>query len=187
MRQPKVAPVKAKGGKAPAGKKRGLTGHVKKLGVVTVHSRKPGKTGTHHPHHVHHKAAPKKTPVKRKWSPGVDVDCCTAQALGTLLGLSDADVLALYWQTADDPDAGATIADTLRAATGHVSTLRSEELALRGSYLVRGRPLILGVSLREPHAIAVTPDGTWWSWGEPFDPCDWPDLLIEEAWAVQWQ
>ena len=33
------------------------------------------------------------------------------------------------------------------------------------------------------------PDGTWHSWGEPFCPCPdcWPELVIEEAWAVQWQ
>lgn len=31
------------------------------------------------------------------------------------------------------------------------------------------------------------PDGTWHSWGEPSDPAAWPELVVEEAWAVQWQ
>lgn len=84
-----------------------------------------------------------------------------------LLGLSDAEVLALYWLTASDPDEGASIEDTLDAA---------------GPRSAAG--LILGVTLPEPHAVAVTPDGTWWSWGEPFNPYDWPQLVIEEAWCL---
>lgn len=45
--------------------------------------------------------------------------------------------------------------------------------------------LILGVELPGPHTLLATPDG-WWSWGEPFDPSEWPRMVIEEAWAVEW-
>ncbi len=106
--------------------------------------------------------------------------------------------LALYWRTASDPDAGASIEDTLAAAgaaavsEGPVWALASRrEVSRRTAYrehplLLATAPvsLILGVTLPEPHAVAVTPDGTWWSWGEPFNPEDWPDLVIDEAWAV---
>jgi hypothetical protein len=168
----------------------------------------------------------------RKWSPGSDVACCSAEALGFLLDLSDADVLALYWATAAGPDEGASIPDTLEAAAdfskilssqaGNFALLASQPLGYRdlAAHLVaeqagvlieadevawppatqpasRSSPfadaalaipakshgLILGMSLPEPHAIAVTPDGTWWSWGEPFEPGDWPELVVEEAWG----
>lgn len=46
--------------------------------------------------------------------------------------------------------------------------------------------LILGVDLPGPHAVLATPDGAWWSWGEPYDPAAWPDAVIEEAWEVRW-
>jgi hypothetical protein len=128
------------------------------------------------PHHpVRHVRAKKGKPKPRKWSPGWDVACCSAEAVGLLLGLSDADVLELYWLTADDPDAGASIKDTLTAA-GCPSC--------RWTYGVTpaAAPLILGIQLEQPHAVAVTPDGTWWSWGEPWQPP--PDLIIDETWAV---
>ena len=53
-----------------------------------------------------------------------DVQCCAAEALAASLRLaggavSDADVLALYWHTADGPDAGASILATLEAAAEH--------------------------------------------------------------------
>lgn len=46
--------------------------------------------------------------------------------------------------------------------------------------------LILGLDLPwgEPHAVTVDLDGTWWSWGEPYGPADFPGAVIEEAWAV---
>lgn len=167
---------------------------------------------------------PKRKKPVRKWSPGVDVACCSAQAVGTLLGWGWPQVLDLYWRTADDPDAGATIEDTLAAActdsdhagffpcnyVGQPVTDVAANLHAAWSYAglvpsVDGlngdaesfgeffgaqspinisHPLILGVDLPGQHAIAVTPDGTWWSWGEPFNPGDWPDMVIDEAWAV---
>jgi hypothetical protein len=52
--------------------------------------------------------------------------------------------------------------------------------------LPHAHPLILGLDLPwgEPHAVTVAPDGTWWSWGQPCDPDDFPGYVIEEAWAV---
>src|SRR5258707_11592987 len=129
----------------------------------------------------------------RKWSPGSDVACCSAQALGTLLGWDAAQVLALYWRTASHPDAGATILDTIRAAQLMGSgSLPDASIAASLSTVPQLSPpgkalsLILGVTLPEPHAIAVTPDGGWWSWGQPFDPAALPDLPIAQAGAVTW-
>lgn len=214
MRKPRKAPAGGKGGGAvpKAGGKRGL-GHARggspaapRRGLKARHAQGAGG-GSIGPVR---KPAPKKTPVKRKWSPGSDVACCSAEALGTLLGWGWDDVLDLYWRTCQDPDEGATIADTLLVArvTGFEPASRSEITAtlcsdgtagLAGDYRTacteggvipfapHPGPLILGVTLPEPHAVAVTPDGTWWSWGEPFDPADWPGLIIDEAWAVEWR
>jgi hypothetical protein len=48
-----------------------------------------------------------------------------------------------------------------------------------------GHGLILGLELPGPHAVLATAHG-WWSWGELHDPAEWPDAVIEEAWAVSW-
>lgn len=58
---------------------------------------------------------------RRQLSLGGGVACCSAEALAASLRLAgvpvgDADVLALYWRTADDEDAGASILATLEAA-----------------------------------------------------------------------
>jgi hypothetical protein len=136
----------------------------------------------HPPSKAHKKpkppAKPKRPPARkpvRKWSPG-DVACCSAEAVGLLLGLSDAEVLDLYWLTADDPDEGASIEDTLTAAGCLASWV-----GLNG-VTPAAAPLILGIRLEQPHAVAVTPDGTWWSWGQPWQPP--PGLVIEEAWCL---
>jgi len=48
-------------------------------------------------------------------------------------------------------------------------------------------PLILRLTLPEgPHAVTAAPDGTWWSWGEPYGPDDFPGAVVEECWAVSW-
>lgn len=123
------------------------------------------------------KAKAKAHKKPRQLSPGSDVACCTAEAVGTLLGWDRDQVLDLYWRTASDPDSGATILDTLLAA-GYSRPVPHAAPHDTGS------ALILGVELPGPHAIAVTPDGTWWSWGEPFNARDWPELIIEEAWCL---
>jgi hypothetical protein len=173
--------------------------------------------------------------TKRSWSPGFDVACCTAEALGMSLrlqGLSvaDPDVLDLFWRAGGDEDEGASILAVLEAASesglgGHrlvsyhphagdaagpvaldvfgVDDLDAAALAIeayalppvqREAVLHRpvcqafdGHALILGLDLPEaPHTVLATPDG-WWSWGEPYCPrCEFPDAVIEEAWAVSW-
>lgn len=253
MRKPRTTPVKAKGGKTPHG------GHATKGGA-----KKPGTAAASHALHpagtargagtlkrpspkgkatgsgtlAPKKAAAKKAPKKRQWSPGSDVACCAAEAFGTLVEASGRpwsaeQTLALYWSTADTPDAGASIWATLSAAdvdevqvhrlagelpdrlqhhgklqtfqVGQLDVLQDVAVALldddppevtvslhgHGGDVGRRDPsfvlvhgLILGVALPQPHAIAVTPDGRWWSWGEPFNPGDWPELAVDEAWAV---
>jgi hypothetical protein len=59
---------------------------------------------------------------RRQLALGEGVACCSAQALAASLRLagvpvSDDDVLALYWRTASDADAGASILATLEAAS----------------------------------------------------------------------
>ena len=183
MKKPKKPPVKAKG--SPAGGSGAGTGSGKR-GVG------PGKSRgikTHHHHVVHHPGfkatgtsggsaggsgagpAPHKKakpPKKRQWSPGWDAECCVAEAVGRILGLSDSQVLEL------DAACDRTIAGTLVVAGR--GGLPSGLAAPDGT-----APLILGVALPQPHAVAVI-DGVWWSWGEPFNPDDWPDLEVEEVW-----
>lgn len=139
----------------------------------------------------------------RGWSPGSDVACCAAEAFGALVIASGRpwsaeQTLALYQRTAQDPQTGASITATLEACESAGRDLNPQTpIAGRSAcarLIVHTAPdsdtapgalgLILGVTLPEPHAIAVTPDGRWWSWGEPFDPGDWPELEIDEAWAV---
>jgi hypothetical protein len=45
--------------------------------------------------------------------------------------------------------------------------------------------VLLGVDLPGPHAVYATPAG-WWSWGQLWQPADFPDATIEEAWTVNW-
>lgn len=128
---------------------------------------------------------PKKTHAHKKprqLSPGSDVACCSAQAVGMLLGWDWEQVLELYWRTASDPCSGASILDTLLAIPVDKNGLQIDFAQVSGLNPV---DMILGISLPEPHAIAVTPDGTWWSWGQPFNPDGWPELVIEEAWCLR--
>lgn len=135
---------------------------------------------------------PSKAKTVRKLALGEGVACCAAEAVAASLRLAgrpvtDADVLALYFYTARDPDAGATILATLEAAA---------EYGLAGCQLARFAPadlasdlasgVLLGLELAGPHA--VLDDGlAWWSWGEPYSPAAWPDAVIEEAWTVEWE
>lgn len=126
-------------------------------------------------------------------APG-DVNCCAAQALAASLRLAlgvavhEEDVLTLYWRTAADPDEGASILDTLRAA---------HECGIGGHFPAGWRPargldlersVLLDLDLTPvPHVVAAAPDATWWSWGEPYSPDDFAaDAVIAEAWAVSW-
>jgi hypothetical protein len=200
----------------------------------------------------HERAAKEKSSKSRTGlalAPG-DVSCCAAQALAASLRLAlgaavhEEDVLALYWRTAGDPDEGATVLDTLRAAreyglsgvrpvfAEHVGQraeawrVAPEDHAHRGvlggladdlpvlpqgvgvgqdllgrqaaqfnalpdfvsdALTVHGHSLILRLDLPAgPHAVTVAPDGTWWSWGEPYTPEDFAGAVIDQAWAVTW-
>lgn len=180
-------------------------------------------------------------------APG-DVNCCAAQAVAASLRLAlgvavhEQDVLALYWRTAGDPDEGASILDTLRAAReyglsgarpaviehigqraeawrvtpedhAHGGVLGGladdlpvlpqgvrvgQDLLGRQAAQLDALPdlapdavfvhgLILRLDLPEgPHAVTAAPDGTWWSWGEPYSPADFAGAPVTEAWAVHW-
>ena len=194
----------------------------------------------------------------RKLTPDGSVALCSARAVAESLRLalgvtvSDEDVLGLYWRTAADPDVGATILETLEAASasglagvrpdsfaallaptfgpplgepagqapgansgeegereapGHAGQGTSTILGLEALRRVRrsafetdfpaalsapwdpaasSLSLVLGLELPEgPHT--VLDDGlAWWSWGEPYDPADFPGAVIEEAWTVRW-
>jgi hypothetical protein len=113
----------------------------------------------------------------RSLSPG-DVGCCTAEAVAACLRLqgvpfTDADILSLFWRAGSHPDRGIPLADML-----HASGLMFSQADLDA-----GGDLILGLDLPGPHAVLATADG-WWSWGELHCPCEFPDAVIEEAWAV---
>ena len=168
---------------------------------------KHSATSKHHPvhhakaatAHAHHVTAKAKHPAHAKarglaLAPG-EVACCAAEALAASLRLaghavSDEDVLGLYWHTADDPDTGASITATLEAAWRYgLGGIRPAwyMAAATGELLSAGTaPLILGLQLPEgPHTV-LADAGRWWSWGESWCPCEFPDAVIEEAWAVSW-
>lgn len=150
-------------------------------------------TGPKHDHKQHAKHQPqhgKHQPKAKavKWSPGWGVACCAAEALAASLRLtgtqvSDEDVLSLYWHTTDDPDAGATIWDTITAAATY---------GLAGVRPVDARPArllgdgtILAIDLTEPHAITLDGAGIW-TWGE-WRPATVARLAgAAEAWEVAW-
>ena len=146
------------------------------------------------------KPAAKKKPVKRKLALGESIACCAAEALAASLRLagapvSDEDVLALYWHTADDADAGASVWATLEAAyefgLAGIRPLSFREVVPSepGYWPSLGHKtragLILGGDLPGPHAL-YDDGAAWWSWGQPWDPADFPLAVIEEAWQVTW-
>ena len=158
----------------------------------------PARVVAKHPHHA--------KPRGLALAPG-DVACCAAEALAASLRLAggsvaDADVLALHWLAGGDADTPVSIWAALEAASefglGGVRPLSFEEVMPHADDLSKRavlpgvRPhktwagLILGADLPGLHALYD--DGeAWWSWGEPYDPADFPGAVIEEAWAVQWQ
>ena len=150
-------------------------------------AKKPAKTAAR----AKVSARPKATAKAARWSPDSAVACCAARAVAESLRLaldvsvSGGDVLALYWRTAGDPDAGATILATLQAAREHgLGGYRPSGFALAGMHEPNER-LILHVQMPDEHAL--TADGpVWWSWGEPYRPDAFPGAVIEEAWAVTW-
>ena len=162
---------------------------------------KGGATGHAHKHHKaakHHAAGKKhKGTVHRGLALGDSVACCAAEALAASLRLSgvpvsDAGILDLYWRTADDPDTGAPILATLEAASefGLAAVQLTSYCPADAESVAIGetkfQSFILGLDLPGPHTVLATPDG-WWSWGQLYCPwCEFPDAVIEEAWAVTW-
>ena len=124
------------------------------------------------------KTSAKKAAAKpRSLSPG-DVGCCAAEAVAAYLRLAgvpfgDADMLDLFRRAGAHPDRGVPLEDVL-FASGLPFTPADPD---------QSGDLILGVDLPGPHAVLATADG-WWSWGELYCPCEFPDAVIEEAWAV---
>lgn len=164
--------------------------------LKAARTRAKNKAAHKAPHHV--TVSHKPVARKRAWSPDSDVACCSARAVAEAFRIalgrpvSDSAVLDLYWSLADDADAGASILATWTAApeVWGLAGPRSKRIALPLS-ASPGRPrrhssLVLGLDIPwgEPHAVTVGPDGTWWSWGEPHTPGDFPGAVIEEAWAV---
>lgn len=129
--------------------------------------------------------------------------------------VGDADVLALHEAAGGTADVAVSILAVLEAASasglagvrprwfrplepGWDAGGRGDE---RRRHLVeggQGRPdqlpgdsgpvhgLILGLELPGAHAVTLAPGGSWLSWGDTYDPADWPDAVIEEVWEVVW-
>lgn len=124
---------------------------------------------------------------KRTLSIG-SVSCCSAEAFAASLRLighhvTERDVLDLYFRTAFGPEDGATILDTYRAASvyGLAGMFPYWIGPADGSDLA-----VVGLELPGPHAVLATPEG-WHTWGEVQQPTEWPEAVIEEAWAIRWR
>ena len=121
----------------------------------------PGHKAKHKPAaKAKHKGTTKHGTKKRGLSLG-DVQCCAAEALAASLRLaghtvSDEDVLALYWHTASDPEAGASILATLEAAwrfgLGGVRPAWYMAAATGDLLTLSTAPLILGLETARGHA-----------------------------------
>jgi hypothetical protein len=143
----------------------------------------------HHHHHVHAVAKHPGHAKASKWSPNSDVACCAAQALAASARLagrevSDADVLALYWLTADTADQGATLEATIEAAG--LFGLGGARLAAARPALQLADGVVLGTELAERHAMTVQGHGVW-TWGD-WRPASCGLLqAADEAWELTWQ
>ncbi len=129
------------------------------------------------------------------------------------LPVTGADVLALHRAAGADDEQGAPILAVLEAASeSGIAGLRlarfdslsavAAEAAVGPAFAVDAvkdgpavgpgpgilaHPVILGLDLPGPHTVLATPEG-WWSWGSLWCPwCDFPDAVVDEAWAVSWR
>lgn len=138
--------------------------------------------------HLHAVAKGATPAVPAKWSPSVDVAACAIEALAASLRMAghpvaDTDVLDLYWRVTEDPDAGMTLESAIGAAFDHGLA----GVTLLGAAPARrlGDGVVLGVQLRERHALAVDGHGVW-SWGQ-WRPASCGLLAAaDEAWALDW-
>lgn len=147
------------------------------------------KASAAHRKHVHVKGHHHKQAKAASWSPNLDVACCAAEALAVSARLAgrdvtDADILALYWLTADHAEQGASIEATIEAAG---------VFGLGGARLIDARPaaaltdgVVLGTELQQRHAMTVQGHGVW-TWGE-WRPATCGTLAAaDEAWELTWQ
>ena len=163
------------------------------------HHAKKTPQPKHHPHKAHtvkHAAHHK----KRGLALGDGWACCSAEALAASLRLAgwpvgDKDVLALHEAAGGSRDCGVPILAALEtAARVGLAGIRPRgwsQFAVSGPDLTFAASecspsIILGAELPGPHAVTVAPDGCWVSWGEHYDPADFPGAVIEEAWEVTW-
>jgi hypothetical protein len=154
------------------------------------------KGATAHGHHVHTVARHPSHPKARGLALGEGVACCSAEALAASLRLaggavSDDDVLELHWRAGGTADGGVSILAALEAAAKYgLAGYRPAKVQLSAPKLGSSGPgfnfpCILGLELPGPHAVLAEP-GRWWSWGERYDPSDFPGAVVEECWAVAW-
>lgn len=120
-----------------------------------------------------------------------DWHACAAVALGASLSLAggtvrDSDVAGLHMAAGGSEDRGVSIPAVLLIASAWGLAGRVPVTA--PAFLAGPWPAgtILGVELPGSHAVCVAPDGCWLSWGEHYCPDDFPDAVVEEAWAVSW-
>lgn len=178
------------------------------------------KKHTHHKKHIHHHRH-KHHPVHQKASHHAhkaghvntvghhpkrhlslgEVACCAAEALAASLRLagasvSEADVLALYWRTASAPGDGASLLDTLRAASEFglagirpVTWGPAKGPDFMPADIPRQATLVLGLQLPGgSHALTLDACGCCaWSWGELHGLDELGAGPAEEAWAVSWR
>lgn len=152
-------------------------------------ARKKWQSAGSKAHHVHTVAKHAAQAKAGTWTPNSDVACCVAEAFAASLRLSGrevtgADVLALYWHTASDPDAGATVEATIEAAALY---------GLGGVRLLDARPtpellpgVVLGLDLAERHVVTADGHGVW-TWGERRPVSCGLLASVDEAWELTWQ
>lgn len=188
--------------------------HAKKAKHHPVHHAKTAAHKTKH--HVHakakHPAHAKAVGLALDGVACCGAEALAASLRIQGLAVADAAVLDLFRAAGGDEDKGLPILEALEAAARvGLAEYRPvfaehplEDLPLPFGQLLRHvegvdlgevdhdlgvgplHSLILGVNLPGPHAVLATPEG-WWSWGELWCPwCEFPDAVIEEAWAVTW-
>lgn len=182
--------MKAKGHRAKhAGSAKHHLSHKHKPSAKQLAAEKKWQHAGAHAAHVHAVARHQQHAKAAKWSPGLDVASCAAEALAASLRLTgrtvtEQDILDLYWLTAPDEDAGATILATIEAAAVH--GLAGVQLRDARPATVLGTGVILGLDLEERHAMVVDGHGVW-TWSE-WQPASCRLLTgVDEAWEVTWQ
>lgn len=148
-------------------------GHAKHNPNKEPQHHKDSKKTKGHTHHsgVHHAHKTAKSP-KTFHSRGLgELPTCVPDAIAVALSLRPEEATALYPLLSVRH--GATIQDTLAGLTA--PSLTPVDLDDPDARL-------LGLDLPGLHTVAVR-DGLWWSWGEWWCPCEFPEAIIEEAWA----